>query len=606
MDRTIDRPEYSGQFLIGEATDVLADALSRARIDANVEAQIDTLAEAPPLEDPNQQCLDLSQRARRRGGKTKRPPPPADWIIAPCDGRPTIRRPGFPSPFLDIAAAPDSRAAEMLGHVYTHRGRRMGLSARDYAWQAEVTQARSLTYGFFDSQRSLERPPSISDIAAAGILGNQETPARRRFIALLCTADRMRKLGFTASGPELANLCRCVVSTAWAVVAWAEKRGIVFRMHRWKPGRDPNGAPVENSSNWYGIGPGLLRFRDLYLGQAELAIGGETIPGMAADALAAVRTGRRKHRARHTRTRRRIGERRRGQATGFAAGQFHDRPEQRPGAAMPPMAEFAGLILEGETPRDHARAKLAASDADRDSEIANQARAMLAGESSAPNFDAIQAADIESRADAVAAIQDVGGLEAIEPSAEAEAAIVWLAWQATRATETGTGAEARPVAPDRDSVSRGVLGAVPQREPPRDTIRSADGTPERNTGMERTGERRGTGPKTPRETESRSGATGRASAPVSASATPHDTTSGANGPDTRKPPPSHARPETRPQEPDRPPPVAAGRIPQGNRPIRKPKRDRGNVGDASAGALETAIAAMANRELADLIGASIQ
>jgi len=607
MDRTIDRPEYDGQFMFPEAGHILEEIESRSRMDAYAEACKDTLAPGAPFENPNQECLNLASRKKGQGGATHRPPPPVAWILGPCLGRPSTRRPGFAAPFMDIAGASDEHAAAMMQYVYRHRGRRMGMSSRDFAWQAEITVARSLGYGFFDTERALQDPPKISDIAARAILGDEETTARRRYVALLCTADRMNKMGITMSGPEIANLLRGVAtSTAWAVVKWAEKRGLTFRMHRYKPSKSPDGPPVKYSANWYGIGPGLLRHRDVYLGQKQIDLVGETTPGLAADALAGVRTERRKHRGRHTRMRSQIATRRRGAATGFAAGEFHDRPETPRGAAMPSRSELAGLILEGETKRDVVRAKIAASDGDRDSEIAAQARAMVAGEVSAPDFDAIQAADVESRAEAVAAVQEIGGLDAIEHRAEVEAAIVWLAWKATESTEGGatTGADASP--PVDASPSARVVGPVRRREPIRDTIRSRDGAvPEENLGKTRTNERRRTGPTTRADGEASTG--GEASAPpfVTPSATPHDTTSGSDGPDTRKPPPSHTRPETRPQEPDRPPPVAAGRIPEGNRPIRKPKRDRGNVGDASAGALETAIAGMQNRELAALIGQSL-
>lgn len=645
-----DLPEYLSQILLEDATSILEDALSRARLDAEREASIDTLAPAPPLENPNQQCLDLAQRTHERGGKTKRPPPPVEWMLGPVKGRQSARRPSFATPFVDIAAASDEQVADMMHHIYVHRGRRMGMSKRDYAWQAELTQARSLTYGFYDSQRSLERPSTITDTFAAAILGDEETPARRRLIAMVATADRMEKFGITMAGPEFGGLMRVATSTAWGVIAWAEKRGIIFRMHRWKPSKSKKGSPVKHAANWYGIGPEMLRHRDLYLGQAELDLQGEEItPGLAAEALGAVRIDRRRHRARHRRTRRAIGVRARARARARGKMVSAETPAPNAGTAMPSMHEFAELVVEGEMVRDEVRAKVRRSDEAREGELSRQAKAMVEGTASVPDFDALDFANAAERAEAVEAVQDIGGLEALEPSDEAESALVWLAADGladqpghpnhgqalamvasstliqgpdghpmevhvdcAAEVETAVSTEREKGVDDGLSASDVALACGGSEEPseesraPRDTIRLPDGTvPVKLTGINWKGSRSSRNSTDPPQPEAPSKAN---SPPVSSSqrvATPPPGAVASLDPPPLDQAPKHARASRGPPSPDPSLPGAAGRIPKGKRVERPPPRKLGGISLAASSAVQSDLASMKNRDLADIIARAL-
>ena len=259
--------------------------------------EFDHLAPLPPLE--RQVELPTSDRDGP-GGRIVRPPPEVDALVAIADALSHPRRWGLRGD--ERVAALDARElAERLQWVYEHRKR--GLSPWDYAVQREWTQARSVNAGWWLRSKAPRTLPTVPE-ALGRLVGNNK--ARRDVLGLVTQAARCGYLGVTGSGPDLAALLGCAVSTFWAAVAWLESRGLIVRMRRYKPGKGK--CPVGLNDNWYGPGPELLRRRELW-NQGDLDDEALRIAGREAA----------KARARHRRTRHRIEIRRgRSQPTGRA------------------------------------------------------------------------------------------------------------------------------------------------------------------------------------------------------------------------------------------------------------------------------------------------
>jgi len=304
----------------------------------------DHLAPLPPL--AAQVELPSSDR-EGPGGRTVRPPPQVDALVAIAESIAHPRRWALRGD--ERVAALDARElAERLQWVYEHR--RRGLSPWDFAIQREWTQARSVNCGWWLRSKAPATLPTICE-ALGRLVGNVKT--RRDVLALVTQAGRCGYLGVTGSGPALAALLGCAVSTFWAAVAWLESRGLLVRMRRYKPGK--GGCPVGLHDNWYGPGAELLSRRELW-DQIDLEDERLRIAGREAA----------KARARHRRARHRI-EIRRGRAL--------------PSAPAPVgRVEWLETHLDGAARADAAADDLAARRAASESIQRRRVRALVEGD----------------------------------------------------------------------------------------------------------------------------------------------------------------------------------------------------------------------------------
>lgn len=210
--------------------------------------------------------LDNAARSKHIGGKTQRPPPEAAQWLALLPPLGSTSWAGAAGQFPD---ATDAELVERMHCVYLHRGRLGGLSELDYAYQHEVLASRSLNDGFFLGRKrcTTAYTNDLPDALALVLLGRDPFGYRRRLLAMLVTADRMRKWGFCIGAPDGAAVLGCSVPTWWRVIAWAERMGYLYRVHTYKraPKAKPGTkAPVQLASNFYGAGPALIEHRGAY------------------------------------------------------------------------------------------------------------------------------------------------------------------------------------------------------------------------------------------------------------------------------------------------------------------------------------------------------
>lgn len=149
---------------------------------------------------------------------------------------------------------PDADLFERVAHVHARRGR--GISASDWSAQREL-EARSAGVGLLRA---------LPNVELSRVYGGRELHrgvARARIVRALQIADAQGWLGFYGSGERLADALGFDAATWWRAVAWLEARGWLVRLRTYKSGKHSR-TPIDLSRNWYGPGPRLLRWRDVY------------------------------------------------------------------------------------------------------------------------------------------------------------------------------------------------------------------------------------------------------------------------------------------------------------------------------------------------------